>query len=252
MADRLKNKVAIVTGASRGIGQAVAERFAKEGAAVALLSRKIEALEPVAGAIRAAGGKALAVACHVGREEDIVAAVDAVKNEFGRVDILVNNAATNPVFGPVMFSDAAAFDKIFEINVRGPFLLSKALLPTFQEHGAGAIVNIASTAGIEPMPGLGLYSASKSALIGLTRVFADEWAPFGVRCNVVCPGIIKTRFSKALWESEEIMEIALSRQKFKRLGEVDDVTGAVLFFASDDSAFITGETLVVDGGAVHG
>lgn len=250
MADRFSGKVVIVTGASRGIGQSVAEAFAAEGARVALVSRKAEVLAALAEEIRAKGGEAFPVACHLGEPGGFADAVAAVKEHFGRVDILVNNAATNPVFGPSMFTEESAFDKIFAVNVKGPFFFAKALLPLFQEQGGGVIVNVASTAGITPMMGLGVYSLSKAALIALGKMLSSEWAPFNVRVNNVAPGLIKTKFSQALWGSEEILDKVIEYQKIKRLGEPDDVVGAVLFLASDASRFMTGQTLVVDGGVL--
>ena len=250
MGNSYEGKVALVTGASRGIGEAIAKGFAAEGANVILASRKIEGLQPVVDAITADGGQARAVATHIGQAESIDALVEDIKSNEGRLDVLVNNAATNPVFGPSMFTDEAAFDKIMGVNVKGPFLLSKGLLPLFQEQESGAIVNIASIAGVIPMPGLGIYSVSKSALIGLTKVLASEWAPFGVRVNAVLPGLIKTRFSQALWDSEEILKQTLELQKIKRLGEPEDVVGAVLFLASEEAKFITGQALPVDGGTL--
>jgi dehydrogenase/reductase SDR family member 4 len=250
MGQRFLDKVVVITGASRGIGQQIAVGFAAEGAKVVLVSRKIAALEEVTKQIADAGGHAFPLACHIGDMAQIAAAVAAVKEKYGRIDVLVNNAATNPVFGPVMFTEEDAFQKIFDVNVKGPFFLSKGVMAAFQEQGGGVIVNVASTAGLSPMPGLGIYSASKSALIGLGKVMAYEWGPFGIRVNTVCPGLIKTKFSKALWDSEEILAKVIDTQKIKRLGEPRDVVGTVLFLASDDSAFMTGQVVVVDGGAL--
>ncbi|MCZ7582305.1 MAG: glucose 1-dehydrogenase [Deltaproteobacteria bacterium] len=210
---RLENKVALVTGASRGIGQAIAERLAGDGAKVVLVSRKQEGLEAVAEGIVKAGGEAYPLATHLGESERFGELVAAVKEKYGRLDVLVNNAATNPVFGPAFMVDEGAFDKIFQVNVRGPFFLSKAFLPLFQEQGGGVVVNIASTAAISPMPGLGVYSMSKAAVENMGKMLATEWAPFNVRVNTVCPGLVKTRFSKALWDSEEILNIAMERQR---------------------------------------
>ena len=250
MAGRFDGKVVVVTGASRGIGREVALRFAAGGAKVVLVSRKLDALDAVAGEIRAAGGEATSVACHVGEVAKIPEAVAAIKAAYGRIDVLVNNAATNPIFGPSLFAEESAFDKIFAVNVKGPFFLCKEVLPIFQEQGGGVIVNIASTAGLVPMPGLGVYSVSKSALIGLGKMLASEWAPFNVRVNTVCPGLIKTKFSQALWGSDEILNQVIAMQKVQRLGQPEDVAGAVLFLASNESAFMTGQTMVVDGGVL--
>ncbi len=250
MTKRFQDKVVMVTGASRGIGEAIARGFAAEGAKVALLSRKQEALDAVAAKIAEDGGEAFPFAFHLGKAEMAGQAIEAVKGKFGRIDVLVNNAGTNPIFGPSMFAEEAAFDKIFAVNVKGPFFLSKQVLTVFQEQGGGVIVNIASVAAIKPMPLIGIYSVSKTALVGLGRMMAAEWAPFNVRVNTVCPGLIKTKFSQAIWGSEDALKFALESQKIKKLGEPEDITGAVMFLASDDAAFVTGQEILVDGGSL--
>ncbi len=247
---RFQDKVVMVTGASRGIGEAIARGFAAEGAKVALLSRKQEALDAVAAKIAEAGGEAFPLAYHLGKPEGAEQAVAAVKEKYGRVDVLVNNAATNPIFGPSMFAEEKAFDKIFGVNVKGPFFLSKQVLTLFQEQGGGAIVNVASVAAFKPAPMIGIYSVSKTALVGLGRMMAAEWAPFNVRVNTVCPGLIKTQFSQAIWGAEDALNYALEGQKIKKLAEPKDVVGAVLFLASDEAAFVTGQEIMVDGGSL--
>jgi len=250
MSKRFEEKVVLVTGASRGIGKEIAVRFAAEGAKVICVSRKPAALEEVAGEIAETGGDAFPMSCHVGRIDEFPKLAEDVKKKFGRLDVLVNNAGTNPVFGPSMFVEEAAFDKIFEVNLKGPFFLSKAFLPMFQEQGEGAVINVVSTAAFSPMQGLGIYSVSKSALTALGKLLAKEWAPFGVRVNNLAPGLVKTRFSRALWDSEEILGQAIDRQAIKRLAEPEDIAGAALFLASKDAAFMTGQTIIVDGGSL--
>jgi len=250
MEKKLADRVAIVTGASRGIGEQIAKRLAAEGAKVVLASRKAEPLEALAKCIRDDGGEALAVQTHVGEADQIQALVDKTVAAFGKIDILVNNAATNPVFGPVMFCDEGAMKKIFEVNVFGPFLLGKACLAHMQKAKYGKIVNIASTAGIAFSPLLGMYGISKAAVIHMTKVMAMEWGTFGVRTNCVAPGLVKTDFSTALWSSEDILKQALAGQALNQLMQPTDIAGAVSFLAGPDSDFVTGHTLVVDAGAV--
>jgi dehydrogenase/reductase SDR family member 4 len=241
-------KVVLITGASRGIGEALAQEFCELGGEVILTSRKQESLDQVAEVIRAKGGKAWPLACHIGREEDRVKLVEQVIQKYGRLDVLINNAATNPMFGPVMDATSEIWDKIFEVNVKGPFFLSKMFGARMMEKGRGAIVNVTSMAGIKPMTGLGVYSISKSALLMMTKVLAAEWGEKGIRVNAVAPGVIKTKFSEALWKNEFIRKVVEQTSPLGRLGEVDDVVGAVVFLASDAAKYITGEIMVVNGG----
>lgn len=245
----LSGKKALVTGGGRGIGQAISLALAEAGADVAISSRKQEALDATAEKIRAYGVEALAVAGHVGKPEDVKRVVAEVKEAFGGIDILVNNAATNPALGPAIFVDEKIFDKIFEVNVKGPFMMTKAVQPIMAERGGGTIINLASTAGISPAPMLGVYSVSKSAVIGMSKMFASELGCFGIRVNVVAPGLIKTDFSKAIWSSESVLKDQLAKQPIPRLGEPIDPAAAVLFLASDASSFMTGSVIVCDGGA---
>jgi NAD(P)-dependent dehydrogenase (short-subunit alcohol dehydrogenase family) len=248
----LTNKVAIITGASRGIGQAIAEAYAQAGAAVALTSRKIENVGPVAEAIRAAGSRAIALAAHAGDQRAAEAVVQAALAEFGRVDILVNNAATNPHFGPLLTADASHFDKIFEVNVKGYFYMIKAVVPTMQQTGGGKIINVASTAGINPGPQMGVYSVSKAAVLMLTKALAVELAPLDIQVNALAPGFVKTRFSAALW-TNPLLSRGLERlTPAGRMAEPDELTGAALYLASAASSFTTGSVLVVDGGITLG
>jgi dehydrogenase/reductase SDR family member 4 len=245
---QLTNRVAIVTGASRGIGAAIALRLAADGAKVVLASRKAEPLQEVADQIVAAGGEAKVIATHMGKADQLKPLVDQTLEAYGKIDILVNNAATNPVFGPVMYCEEPALRKIFEVNMFGPFLLAKACLAPMQDAGYGKIINLTSTAAFRYAPMLGVYGMSKAALQMMTQTLAAEWGHFGIRVNAVAPGLVKTDFSAALWSSKDILDGALERQAIKSLAEPTDIVGAVSFLAGPDSDMITGQTLVVDAG----
>ncbi|MFH1485527.1 MAG: glucose 1-dehydrogenase [Chloroflexota bacterium] len=248
----LKGRVAIVTGGSRGIGRAIALGLAEAGADVVVASRKLADLESVAGEVSALGRRSLAVATHMGKAEDIQNLVDKVKQEFGRIDVLVNNAGTNPVFGPVLEGDERAWDHIMSVNLKGYFLMSQAAAKAMIEQKRGVIVNVASVAGIRPMTGLGFYSVSKAGVIMLTRVLASELGQHNIRVNAIAPGIVKTRFSQALWDNPDILQKAVTNAALGRIGEPDEMVGAVLYFASDASSFVTGQTIVLNGGEVAG
>ncbi len=248
----LTNKTAIITGASRGIGQAIAEAYAQAGASLVLTSRKIENVGPVAEAIRAAGGRAIALAAHAGDQAAAEAVVQAALAEFGRVDILVNNAATNPHFGPLLTAEASHFDKIFEVNVKGYFFMIKAVVPAMQAQGGGKVINLASIAGINPGPGMGVYSVSKAAVIMLTKALAAELAPLNIQVNALAPGFIKTKFSAALWTNPVLSRGIERLTPAGRIAEANELTGAALYLASDASNFTTGSVLVVDGGITLG
>ncbi|MEA2603335.1 MAG: hypothetical protein QOF89_4327 [Acidobacteriota bacterium] len=248
----LAGKVVVVTGASRGIGEAIATAFAAAGARLVLASRKAEGLEPVAGQIRAQGGEALAVPCHTGRAADVEALAAQAMKVYGGVDVLVNNAATNPHFGPLLQATESHWDKTFEVNVKGYVHAIRACLPLMRERGGGAIVNVASVAGLVPHGGLGVYGVSKAAVIMLTRTLAMELAPENVRVNAIAPGLIQTRFSEALWTSPEARERALRAIPQRRLGQPEDLVGAVLYLASAAARFTTGAVLVIDGGQTLG
>jgi dehydrogenase/reductase SDR family member 4 len=245
---QLTGKVAIITGASKGIGEAMAQMLAAQGAKVVVNSRKQDAVDEVAQAIVQAGGEAIGVAGQVGNQEDCQHIFDAAMQAFGRVDILINNAATNPVFGPVENTDDKAFNKIMEVNVKAPFELAKLCLPVMQANGGGSIINISSIGGVSPEQGLGIYSVSKAALISLTKVMAHEWGKHNIRANVICPGLIETKFSEALWNNEKILKYFLSQLPLGRVGQPDEIAGLALFLASDASGYCTGGVFVADGG----
>ncbi len=244
----LADKVAIVTGGSRGLGREIALAFAKAGAKVVVASRKLEGVEGVAAEIEAQGGTALAVAAHVGSEDAVAALVERTVEAYGGVDIALNNAGTNPHFGPVTTATASQWDKIIEVNVRGAFFLCQQVMPIMQERGGGKIINMASVAGIKPQPGMGVYSVSKAGLIMLTQVLAQELGQFNIQVNAIAPGVIKTRFSSVLWQTPALAESIQKHTPLGRLGEVDDVVGAALYLASPLSNYVTGTVLLIDGG----
>jgi dehydrogenase/reductase SDR family member 4 len=241
-------KVAIITGASKGIGEAMAEALAQNGAKVVISSRKQEAVDEVSERLKSQKLEATAIACHVGKQESMENLVAKTIEIYGGVDILINNAATNPVFGPVIKTEAWAFDKIMEVNVKGPFELAKLVYPSMAKRGGGSIINISSIGGLRPEPGLGIYSVSKASLISLTKVLAKEWGDDLIRVNVICPGLIKTKFSEALWSNEKIVGMMMKMQPLKWVADPEDLGGIALFLASDASRYVTGAVYTVDGG----
>lgn len=245
---RLDNKVAIITGASKGIGEGIALALGQAGAKVVVSSRKQEAVEETAARLRESGIEVLPLAAHAGNADDLKRLVERTVETFGGIDIVVNNAATNPVFGPVDQTDGAAFDKIMAVNVKGPFELSKLALPHMEARGGGSIINISSIGGISPEPFLGIYSVSKAALVMLTKVLAKEWGSRGVRVNAICPGLIKTKFSQALWSNEAVLKHVLQQLPIARVGTVEEISGLALFLASDAAAYCTGAQFTADGG----
>jgi NAD(P)-dependent dehydrogenase (short-subunit alcohol dehydrogenase family) len=244
----LTGKVAIITGASRGIGESIARTYAAAGAAVVLASRKQAALDGVAAAIRAEGGQALALAAHTGDSDAVQALVQAATDEFGGVDILVNNAATNPHFGPILSAEDSHWAKILDVNVVGYFRMAKAAAAAMEKRGGGAIVNLASIAGKRPQPGMGVYCVSKAAVLMLTEVLAAELAGANIRVNAIAPGFIKTAFSSAIWQNPQLYESVMRIVPQQRMAEPEELTGIALYLAADASSFTTGATFLIDGG----
>jgi NAD(P)-dependent dehydrogenase (short-subunit alcohol dehydrogenase family) len=245
----LDGKVALVTGGSRGIGRAVALEFAKAGADIIVASRKLEACEAAVKEIEALGRRALAVSAHTGKADNLESLVDASLDHFGRIDILVNNAATNPHFGATIDIEKGAWDKTFDVNVNGVFFLTQLVFEKWMRDHGGNVINMASVAGLQPAPMTGTYCVTKAALIMLTRVLAAELGTYNIRVNAIAPGFIKTDMSKAVWTSDMFKE-SVKRLPIPRLGETEDISSAALYLASDASSFMTGETIVIDGGAI--
>ena len=248
----LSGKVAIITGASKGIGESIARAYAQAGARVVVNSRKQDAVDEVAAAINAenteGGISAIGVAGQVGNAADCQRIFDTAMSTFGRVDIIVNNAATNPVFGPVEQTDDRAFNKIMDVNVKAPFELAKLCLPIMKANGGGSIVNISSIGGVSPENFLGIYSVSKAALISLTKVMAMEWGKYNIRANAICPGLIQTKFSEALWANDKILQHVLNNVPLNRVGQPDEISGLALFLASESAGYCTGGVFMADGG----
>ena len=244
----LTDKVAVVTGASRGIGRAIAELFAREGATVVICGRKLETLQQAAADMKDFPGRVYPLACHVGRAADIRNLVDTTHREFGKIDILVNNAATNIAQEPVLQVEEAKFDKMIEINLKSAFRLIQAVAPGMCERGSGSIVNIASIAGLRPQFHGMLYSMTKAALIMMTQSYALELGPKGVRVNAIAPGLVETVFSEYFWNDEEKLRHVIDGQPIKHLGQPREIAEVALLLASDRGSYLTGQTLVVDGG----
>lgn len=247
----LEGKVAIITGGSRGIGRASALAFADAGASVVVASRKLQDLEKVAEEIKAKGARGLAVASHIAKIDESKHLVDTVMEEFGRIDILFNNAGTNPYSGPLMNAEEWAWDTTFNINLKGHFFLSQMVARVMKNQHSGNIINTSSVGGLRAGE-LSIYNVTKAALIMLTECMAKEWGQFGIRVNAICPGVIKTRLSEALWKEAEAGKAAMGRTALLRLGEPQEVASAVLFLASDLSSYITGTTIIIDGGSMVG
>jgi len=243
----LEGKVALITGGSRGIGQAIALTFADAGADVVISARKLPELEIVAEKIRLLGRKSLAIASHVGKVEELKNLVEKAKSEFGRIDILVNNAGTNPYYGPVMDAEEWAWDVTMNVNLKGPFMLSQLVARTMKDSGSGRIINISSNAGIAPSA-MSLYSLTKAGLIMLTKILAKEWGQYGIRVNAIAPGTVETRLSEVLWKDPAAAEAQAKRAALGRHGMPDEIAGVALLLASDASSYMTGDTIIVDGG----
>jgi NAD(P)-dependent dehydrogenase (short-subunit alcohol dehydrogenase family) len=244
----LTGRIALVTGASRGIGEAIARILAAQGAHVIVSSRKLDGCETVAASIRADGGSAEALACHIGEMEQIERVFRELESRHGRLDILVNNAATNPYFGHIADTDPLAFQKTVDVNIRGYFFMSAAGAKLMAKNGGGSIVNVASVNGVTPGALQGIYSITKAAVISMTKAFARECAPQKVRVNALLPGATDTKFASALFHDPVKLEQALGRIPMHRIAEPSEMAGAVLYLASDAASYTTGVALNVDGG----
>lgn len=244
----LEGKVALITGASKGIGFGIAEIFAAAGAKVVISSRKQDALDEMASLLNSKGYEVTGIAFNVGNMEDLPLLVEKTVEKYGTIDILVNNAATNPVFGPVHETSLEAFDKIMNVNVKAAFELSRLCFPYLRKSSGASVINISSIGGISPEHGLGIYSVSKAALISLTKVFAKEWGDANIRVNVICPGLIQTKFSEALWSNEKIMSMIMKQLAIKRAGTSEEIGAMALFLASSASSYTTGGVFTADGG----
>lgn len=248
----LSGKVALITGASRGIGFAIAQAFAQAGAKVVLSSRKQEALDQAAEQIRAMGGEAFPFAAHTGDGESVKEMVAKSIDHYGGVDILVNNAATNPHFGPILTSEDGHWDKILDVNLKGYFRMVKECAASMRQRGGGKVINVASVAGLQHQQGMGIYGVSKAGVLMLTKTLAVELAPDNIQVNALVPGFIQTRFSRVLWETPEIRQKINAQIPQGRIGQPEEVTGAALYLASPVSSFTTGMILLVDGGQMAG
>lgn len=245
----LENKRTLVTGATRGIGKAIAARFAEAGARVAISGRKMESLQPVAEELGAGGSEILPIACHNGRAEDRESLFQTIQSSWGGLDIIVNNAATNPVMTPLAETGLEVWEKIQATNVTGPLDLVRKFVPGMAAQGSGSVINIASVAGIEPAPGLGAYSVSKAALLMMTKVLARELGGSGIRCNAIAPGLIETKFSEALFQSKRHYDHFIQNVPLGRHGQPEEIVDAVCFLAGPASSYMTGQVLVIDGGS---
>jgi NAD(P)-dependent dehydrogenase (short-subunit alcohol dehydrogenase family) len=244
----LSGKIALVTGASRGIGEEIAKLLAQQGAHVIVSSRKLEGCQLVADAIIAQGGSAEAFACHVGSMDDIGAVFAHIDKVHGKLDILVNNAATNPYFGHVLDTDLASYNKTVEVNIRGYFFMSVEAGKIMRKNGGGAIVNTASINALQPGNMQAIYSITKAAVVNMTKAFAKECGPLGIRVNALLPGFTKTKFAGALFDNKEIYDSLIARVPMGRHAEPREMAGTVLYLVSDAASYTTGECIVVDGG----
>jgi len=246
----LAGRVAIVTGGSRGIGESIALALSEFGARLVLCSRKMEGLVAVREKIEARGGEAICVPAHMGKIDTLQSVVEETVAKFGTIDILVNNAATNPIFGPLLEADLPAWEKIMDVNLKGIFFLTRAAGEVMLEKGKGSIINLSTEAAVRPAPGLGVYSISKAGVDMVTKSFALEWGAKGVRVNGIAPGLVQTRFSQALWANEEIRQAVETKIPLGRMAQPEEIAGLAVYLASDASSFITGQIILVDGGSM--
>ncbi|MCH3881019.1 MULTISPECIES: SDR family NAD(P)-dependent oxidoreductase [Tenacibaculum] len=244
----LEGKVAVITGSSKGIGKAIAKGLAENGAQVVISSRSQEACDEVVKEFAKEGLKAVGIACHIGKEDQRKNLIEKTIEAFGRIDILVNNAAINPVFGPIEDVSPEIFDKIMDVNVKAPWALSNLVLPHFKTNKKGSIINIASVESLTPGFGLGIYSTSKAAILMLTKNQAKEWGQHGVTANAICPGLIKTKFSAALWQNEKILGKIEKSLPSARMGMPEEMVGLACLLASDAGNYMTGGVYTADGG----
>ena len=243
---QLDGKVAVITGGSRGIGKAIAEVFSREGATAVICSRKQESVDRVA---KELGSRVVPIACHVGKPEELSRLADNVTRQFGRIDILVNNAATNVAQGPCLSIDDGQFDKMIDVNLKSAFRLIRLVAPGMCERGSGSIINIASISGLRPQFEGMLYSTTKAALIMMTQSYALELGPRGVRVNAIAPGLIQTVLSEYYWKDEARLADTLSRQPIKHLGQPNEIAEIALMLAGDRASYLTGQVITVDGGS---
>ena len=248
----LSGHVAVVTGGSRGIGRAICLRLAQHGAKVVVSSRKVDACQVVVDEIVAAGGMAMAHAASISRKEELQGLVDATVAAWGQIDVLVCNAALNPYFGPSQAIPDDAYDRIMNGNVRSNLWLSQMVAPAMAERGDGSIIFISSIGGFRGSPMLGIYGVSKAADMQLARALAVEWGPSGVRVNAIAPGLVRTDFARALWEDPANLKRRTRDSPLQRIGEPDEIAGAAVFLASRAAGFMTGQTIVIDGGVLAG
>lgn len=246
----LEGKVALVTGGGRGIGKAIARRFAEASANVVIASRKLEVLEAAAQELSDLPGQVLPLACHVGKPDQLENVVRETEARFGPIDVLVNNSATNIGQGPALQATGEMLDKMIEVNVKSCLRLVNLIVPKMIErNAAGSIINIASIAGLEPQPGGLLYSFTKAGLLMMTRSWAREFGPHGIRVNAIAPGLIQTDLSRYFWEDEKFMEQLRETQPIQRIGLPEEISFAALYLASNQSSYVTGQTFVIDGGS---
>jgi len=244
----LKNKIALVTGSSRGIGEEVAKLYAKHGAHVIVSSRRQEGIDAVADKIRATGGQATALACHIGDQGAIESLMEKIKADIGNIDILVNNAAANPYFGHILDTPKSAMQKTIEVNIEGYFLMSQLAGQMMRDSGGGCIINTASINGVSPGPMQGIYSITKAAIMSMTKAFAKECAPENIRVNAVLPGLTDTKFASALTQNEHMLKQIMPLIPMNRMAQPEEIAGSFLFLASNAASYITGVNLPVDGG----